>query len=131
MKQSRTKVAQLIASKTLRDGISESFSQSIAAYLLAERRITELDSLLRDIQGDWAQDGYVEVIVSSVHPLNDTLRQNITKTVQTLYPSAQKIIITERRDETIRGGLRLNFADAQLDLSIAAKLNKFKQLTTV
>jgi F0F1-type ATP synthase delta subunit len=131
MKAPRTRISQVIADKTLRKGASRRFSQEVAAYLLSERRTDQLESILRDVQGDWAKAGRVEVIASSAHPLTASVRTDITKQIKRLYPKAQKVIVTEQRDPEVIGGVRLNLADQQLDLSVQAKLNKFKQLTTV
>ncbi|MGC1177190.1 MAG: F0F1 ATP synthase subunit delta [Candidatus Saccharimonadales bacterium] len=130
MKQSRVKVARLIADKTLKNGISKAFSQEIAAYLLAERRTSELDSILRDVGADWADSGHVEVIATSAHPLTAAVKADIIKQIQKLYPVAKQIIITEAHDPEVLGGVRLSLPNQQLDLSIEAKLNKFKQRTS-
>jgi F0F1-type ATP synthase delta subunit len=130
MKIRRTRISQAIADKTLKQGVSKRFSQEIAAYLLTERRTGQLDSILRDVQGDWARVGRVEVIASSAHPLTSAVKADITRQIRRLYPKARKIIVTEVRDPGVIGGVRLNLADQQLDLSVQAKLNKFKQLTT-
>ena len=130
MKQSRTRVAQVIADKTLKSGLSKRYSEQIAAYLLTERRVGELSSLMRDVQTDWATAGHVEVIASSAHPLSADLKTMITKQIKALYPNASRIIVTETYDPDIIGGVRLSLANQQLDLSIEAKLNKFKQLIT-
>jgi F0F1-type ATP synthase delta subunit len=37
--------------------------------------------------------------------------------------------VTEVLDPEVLGGVRLSLANQQLDLSVEAKLNKFKQLT--
>jgi F0F1-type ATP synthase delta subunit len=130
MKTSRTRVAQTIADRTLRDGSKKKLSQEIAAYLLTERRVGDLDSLLRDVQADWAEAGFVEVLAASAHPLTATVRANIEKRIKSLYPGAKRVIVTEVHDPEVIGGVRLSLANQQLDLSIEAKLNKFKQLTT-
>ncbi len=130
MKQARTKIAQVIADRTLKKGVSKQLSREVAAYLLSERRVNELDSVLRDVQADWAEDGYVEVLASSAHALTDVTKADITKQVKELYPVAQQIIVTEVHDPAIIGGVRLSVANRQLDLSVEAKLNRFRQLTT-
>lgn len=130
MKAPRTRVSQVIADKTLLKGASKRFSQEVAAYLLAERRTGQLESIMRDVQGDWAQAGRVEVIAASAHPLTAGVRADIKRQIKKLYPKAQTIIVTEQHDPEIIGGVRLSLADQQLDLSVQAKLNKFKQLTT-
>lgn len=130
MKARRTRIAQVVADKTLKSGVSKRFSEEIAAYLLSEHRTDELDSILRDIQGDWAEAGRVEVLASSAHPLTPAIKSTITRQVRSLYPKAKQVIVTEVHDPEVIGGVRLNLADQQLDLSVEAKLHKFKQLTT-
>lgn len=130
MKQPRTKIAHAIADQTLKDGVSKRYSQAIAAYLLADRRVNELDSVLRDVQADWAAAGHVEVLASSAYPLGAAVKADIKRQMMQLYPAAKQFIVTEVRDPAIIGGVRLNLADQQLDLSVEAKLNRFKQLTT-
>lgn len=129
MKTPRIKIARAIADKTLGKGASKRLSQEVAAYLLSERRVNELGSVLRDVQADWAEAGYVEVIASSAHPLTAANKADITKQAKQFYPEAKRIIVTEARDPEVIGSVRLTLADRQLDLSVEAKLNKFKQLT--
>jgi len=128
MKQPRTKIARVIADKTLQDGSSKKLSREVAAYLLSEGRVNELDSVLRDVQADWAAAGYVEVLAASAHELTAAVKADITRQVKHLHPEAKQVIVTEVRDPAVIGGVKLNFANQQLDLSVQAKLNKFKQL---
>jgi F-type H+-transporting ATPase subunit delta len=129
MKTSRTRIASVVADRTLKSGTSAGVAKEVAAYLLSEGRVGELDSILRDVQADWATAGYVEVLAASAHPLSSDVRANITKQIRSLYPAATQIIVTEVLDPEIIGGVRLSLANQQLDLSVEAKLNKFKQLT--
>lgn len=128
MKQPRVKIARVIADRTLKKGVNRRFSKEIAAYLLTERRVNELDSIVRDVQADWAEAGHVEVLASSANPLTATVRADIARLVKDLMPAAKRVLVTEVHDPDLIGGLRLNLADRQLDLSVQAKLNKFKQL---
>jgi F0F1-type ATP synthase delta subunit len=129
MKQSRRKLAQTIADRTIKAEQGGRLATEVAAYLLAEHRVNELDSILRDVQADWAAAGYVEVLAYSAHPLTTGVRTQIEREVTKLYPDAHRIVITEINDLDAIGGVRLTVANQQLDLSIEAKLNKFKQLT--
>jgi len=129
MKTPRTRIAQTIADKTLAGSDSRKLGQEIAAYLLSERRTNELNSLLRDVQADWAEAGYVEVLAGSAHELTAANKAEIRRQVERLYPDAKQIIITHVHDPEVIGGVRLSLANQQLDLSVEAKLNKFKQLT--
>lgn len=131
MKLPRTQISSTIADHILKDGSSKKYVNEVAAYLLLERRVNDLDSILRDIQASWAEDGYVEVIATTAFPLDASTRIEIEKRIKKYYPSAKKIIITELHDPEAIGGVRLSLANQQLDFTIETKLNKFKHLTTV
>lgn len=130
MKTSRLPIARVIADTTLRDGISDEFSNEIAAYLLSEGRVNELESVLRDVQADWAQAGKLEVLARSAHPLEDAMIDQIRSQINKLYPDVKEIVITEIHDPSIVGGVKLNLPNQQLDLSVESKLNIFKQVAT-
>lgn len=129
MKASRSRLSKKIADKSLKDGVTKRLAREVAAYLLEENRVNELDSILRDVQADWAAAGYVEVVAASAHELTPQVKREITAQVKKLYPDAKQIIITEEPDPSVIGGVRLTLANQQLDLSVETKLNKFKQLT--
>ena len=131
MKAPRTKLASNVADTTLKIGVSKDYAKEVAAYLLSENRVGELDSLLRDVQADWAKQGYVEVIARTAHPLTDETKTEIARLMKVVFPQAKEVVVTEVSDKAIIGGVQISLADAQLDLSVEAKLNKFKQLTEV
>jgi len=129
MKTPRVHIASAVADRTLKSGVSKQYARELAAYLLAERRVGDLDSLLRDVQADWAAKGHVEVIARSARPLSDSAKQDIIARLRPLFPAADKLVVTEVADPSVIGGVQLYLADRQLDLSVEGKLNKFKQLT--
>ena len=125
----RSRLAAIIAERSeLLDG-TKALSQEIAAYLLAEGRTGELDSILRDVMQYRADKGIVEVAAIDAHPLNDSIKSDVTKLIKGIFPNAKQIIISEEIDSNVIGGVRLELANQQLDLSIRSKLNRFKQLT--
>lgn len=129
MKTPRTRIAGVVADRTLKSGTSQQLSRELAAYLLAERRTGELDSILRDVRADWAKAGYVEVVARSAHQLSDAVRADIERQAQSLYPAAKQIVVSQVLDPEVIGGVRLTIIDRQLDLSIETTLHRFKQLT--
>jgi len=130
MQVPRTRIAGAIVDRTLNNGTADkAYAREIAAYLLAEGRVDELDSLLRDVQAEWAERGYVEVLARSAHPLSERVKEDIARRIRSLYPDAKKVVVTEIADPSVVGGVRLLLAERQLDLSVEAKINKFKQLT--
>jgi len=129
MKTPRVRIASTVADATLSRGVDKDYAKELAAYLLSERRVGELESLLRDVQADWAGKGYVEVLARSAHPLSDTVKNDIATRVKPLFPRADKVVVTEVIDPSVIGGVQIRLSDRQLDLSIEGKLNTFKQLT--
>jgi F0F1-type ATP synthase delta subunit len=126
----RHQLAAILAEKSLSGMSARQLGEETAAYLLAEGRTGELDSLLRDVMQYRADNGIVEVVAVSARQLNDKARRNVEAQVRELYPGAKQITISEQLDQSVIGGVRLELANQQLDLSIRSKLNKFKQLTT-
>jgi F0F1-type ATP synthase delta subunit len=127
-KISRHRVAQVLADSSLKSGLDEKrFSRSIAAYLLETGRTGELQSLLRDISEARSEHGVVEVVAVSAHPLSAAARAELEQFVKGLRPDADKIIITLQPDPSVLGGVRLELPHRQLDMTVRAKLNKFKQ----
>jgi len=130
MKTPRAKLVATLAERSLQSGVSaKQLSQEIAAYLLAEGRVGELDSIMRDVMQYRADHGVVEIIAVSAHDLHDATRQEIQSVARELYPDVKQIIISEEHDENVVGGVRIELANQQLDLSVRSKLNRFKQLT--
>lgn len=132
MKTPRHKIAVYLAERTLAPSVDvRKLSREVAAYLLETGRTGELGSLLRDIQDLRADKGVVEVKAVTAHPLSDAARTDIQKQVKQLYPDAKRVIVSEAIDPDLIGGVRLELAHQQLDLSIRGKLNRFKQRTAV
>jgi F0F1-type ATP synthase delta subunit len=64
-----------------------------------------------------------------VHPLSEEVKRDIAHRVRPLFPAADKVVVTVIIDPAVIGGVQIQLADRQLDLSVEAKLNIFKQLT--
>jgi F0F1-type ATP synthase delta subunit len=122
-------IAAVLAEKSLGNVDTPEFAEKIAAYLMQEHRVSELESLLRDIMQYRADHGIVEVIAVSAHRLTEQVERDIDAQIRALYPATKRVIITPEIDADAVGGVRLQLANQQLDLSVRAKLNRFKQLT--
>lgn len=131
MKASRSKIADFLAERSLSPDVdAKELSREIAAYLLQTGRTGELSSLSRDIMQKRSEQGVVEVTAVSAHKLTADLRKEIKDKVRYYYPKAKRITINEIVDSNMIGGVRLELANEQLDLTVRSKLNRFKQLTT-
>ncbi|HET7673523.1 MAG TPA: F0F1 ATP synthase subunit delta [Candidatus Saccharimonadales bacterium] len=131
MKTPRHKIAEFLAERTLRQDVdTKALSQEIAAFLLETGRTGELTSLSRDIMQKRAQKGVVEVTAVSAHKLTAQLGKEIKDKIRAFYPEAKEIVINEVTEPNMIGGVRLELANQQLDLTVRSRLNRFKQLTT-
>ncbi len=127
-KATRHHLAEVIAGKTLHTKDSQVLAHEIAAYLLIEGRTHELEPLLRDVMQYRQDHGVLEAVAVSAHELNDTVRDDIKSLLGKSYPEAKTVIVDEKQDPSVIGGLQINLANEQLDLSIEAKLSTFKRL---
>lgn len=128
MKVPRKQLAGIVAQQTLAGGFGRAHVRSLAAYLLETGRTSEVDSLLRDVRQAWAERGYVDVTAASARPLAPSAERSIVAEVRSVYPEAKRIAVTPHIDSALVGGVRLDFAGHQLDLSIAGELQQFKTL---
>lgn len=129
MKTPRHVLAQAIANRTLEVADSQELAREIAAYLITERRTNELESILRDIMQIRASHGIIEAEVATAHDLQTRDITEIKQLLQKSYPAAKQVNVGTHLDASVVGGLRIDMPEEQLDMSIAARLAKFKRLT--
>lgn len=130
MKVPRADLTQVIAQR-LKTGGKKRLAEDVAAYLISERRVSELSSLRRDLeQYRTDTEQIVEVTAVSAFSVSDTVKSDIRQLIKHVYPAAKQIIIDERLEANVVGGVRLELANQQLDLTVRGKLSQFKQLTT-
>ena len=127
MKLSRSKLALVLSDQLPKSNNPKRFASEVAAYLLSEGRTRELDSLLRDMQQDLADDGRLEATAVSAFPMSDKNLADAKAALKKAFPSAKQIIISQRIDPDVIGGIRLELANQQLDVSVRSRLNKFIQ----
>lgn len=122
---SRTKLASYIADAADSKKTSASLAKDVAAYLIDAGKITELNSLLRDVAEERAvTNGFLEVTAVSSFKLDDLEKQEIENIARKQYPDVKEIVIRSEIDESVVGGVRLLLPHHQLDLSIRTKLNR-------
>lgn len=132
-KTARTQIAKVLAERSLGHANAvdtKAFSEQIASYLLAEGRTKDIEPLLRDIMQYRADQGIVEVIAVAAHSLTADNKKDIETQVRNIVPGTKTIIISEELQPDMLGGIRLELPNQQFDLSVRAKLSRFKQLTS-
>lgn len=128
-KVTRSKIALAIADRIDTTKSVKELSREVAAYLMATRRTSELNSVMRDVMQLRSERGIVEVAAATAFPLTQAVHADIEQNIRTHFPAAKTVIVSENHDESVVGGVRLELANQQLDLTVRAKLNRFKQLT--
>ncbi len=126
----RTELAQIVGKKLQADLSSRTLAKELAAFLLAENRVSDLDSLMRDVMAYRQEAGIVEAEVASAHPLDDAIMRQVKQLLADKFPNAKKIIVHQHIDESIVGGLTISLANEKLDMSIKSQLDTFRRLTT-
>ena len=126
----RTELAGIIGEKLNGSSSSRTLAKEIAAFLMEENRVHDLESLMRDVMAYRQSQGVVEAEVASAHPIDPGVMRDVKQLIADKYPHAKQIIVHQHIDETIVGGLTINLANEKLDMSIKSKLDTFRRLTT-
>ena len=129
MKVPRHLLAEAIAKKTFHMTDGKLLAREIAAYLLAERRTSEIESILRDIMQYRTDHGVLEAEVVTAHEVTEHVMTEVKQLLRTAYPNTKSVHLATRLDPTIIGGLRVDMANEQLDMSVSSKLATFKRIT--
>ena len=129
MKVPRHILAEAIAQRTLRVSDVKALAREIAAYLLEERRTAELESVLRDIMQYRTDHGVLEAEVVTAHDVSQTVLTEVKQLLQAAYPKSKAVHVGSRQDQGVIGGIRVDMANEQLDMTVQRKIATFKRLT--
>ncbi|MBA3758626.1 F0F1 ATP synthase subunit delta [Candidatus Saccharibacteria bacterium] len=130
MKFVRSELAAVIGEKTLHITDFRALAREVAAYLIEQNSASELESLMRDVLVYRQDHGIVEAEVTSAHELGDETLKQVKNLLETHYPNAKHVVVHDSQDVAVIGGLKVQMAREQLDMSVRAKLDKFRRLTT-
>ena len=128
MKVPRDQLAEAIAKLTLEQKNPKRLAKAVAAYLLSEHRLPELESLLRDIMQYRLDHGVAEAEAVSVRPLPEAVERDIKALLKNAYPMVKRVTVNQRQDESVIGGVQIKLANQQFDDSVRGRLSKFKRL---
>jgi ATP synthase F1 delta subunit len=128
-KLSRRVIARTIAAKLLAEPAQQKhWLQVTAAYLIENNMADDVDLIINDIAHEvYEQSGKLFVDVTSAHPLTDSIRDELKRTLKEAT-GANAVALTESTDPELLGGLIARTPSAQLDVSVRAQL---RQLATI
>lgn len=125
---SRSKLVEYIVDQIQSGAKLDELAGYVAAYLIDEGKVYELDSVMRDAQDLRAtKDGVVEVDVRSVHKIDAEHVKQMESVAKHQYPGSKKVQLNAIHDESVVGGANLSFAHANFDITVRAKLNRLKE----
>ncbi len=128
-KFSRRTIARTVAAGLLdKPAERKIWLQRAAAYLVASNRQNETGLLAHDIAHElFVQGGRLSVDVVSARELSDDVKTELAKMLRSAT-GATHIVMDERRDPSLLGGLVARTPSAVIDLSVRTKL---KQIATI
>ena len=130
MRIHRAELAAVIGEHTLHETDIKRLAVAVAAYLMDQKSIGELEPLMRDVMAYRQAHGVYEADVTSAHELSQDALHEVERIIKERYPDAKHIFTHDDLDASIIGGLKITLPHEQLDMSVRAKLDTFKRLTT-
>lgn len=118
----RREVAGYVA-KRLIEG-DEKAVQQLAAYLIDSKQVGKLDIYVRAVESELSALGYVVANVTSAFSLSEDTKKQITELLK--EDGAKEVVLRERVDESVLGGVQIETPEHSLDMTVASKLNKLR-----
>lgn len=123
-KLSRRKLATNAAAKLSSGESKKAVLQELAAYLVDTNRKKEAALIVRDIEAMLANTGIAVGTVVSARPLNSDATKAIESFIKEQNSGVKEVVLRQRIDETLIGGVKLELPGRQLDASVKAKLEQ-------
>lgn len=98
-------------------------AKELAAYVVSTRRTKDVDAILRQAIRLQANDGNVELTVTTAHGLGADVRKQIEKL---FAADAKQVIMNEKQDSAVLGGVLVESAEQRLDLTVRRQLQRLK-----
>lgn len=118
---SRRKIAAYAADSLVAGQKTSKVLETVAAYLIANKRTREQELIVRDIEAALQARGIVVADITSAHPVADSLLVEIKKLTGATSLQTRTII-----DGTVLGGIRIDTPGKRFDGTIRRKLNALK-----
>jgi F0F1-type ATP synthase delta subunit len=121
-------LAKTIAERTRNVSSLKTLTDEVAAFLIEEKGVYNLESLLRDVIKYRAEKGIVEAVIVAANKVDKNVEAEVEQIVADIYPESKKIYISQKIDPQVVGGIRIDLPDRQLDLTVRTKINILKRL---
>ena len=120
---SRTKAASYLADQLVNGNRNDAI-QAVAQWLKESGKTNELPYLIKDTTNYLAShNNYYFVVITTARQLSTAWQTKITELIKQKY-EISNIEAVFLVDESLIGGLKIEFPDGVLDSSVRGKLNK-------
>lgn len=97
-------------------------AESLAAYLIIEKRTNDANSILRLLQKfRQEKQDIAEIDLISANPVNKIVEDQIKEMID-----AKQVVVNKVIDSSVIGGVRLESNNEYLDLTVRSRLDRFK-----
>ncbi len=100
---------------------ASSVAQNLSAFLLDERRTRDAAAIMRAVDAELARRGTDHVTITSAHEVASEIKNKLASLL-----GAKDPIFSEVIDESVIGGVKAQSGENQIDLTVRAKLQRFK-----
>lgn len=118
--------ASNIANLIEKESSSRGIAKKVASYLMDTKQTLQMDSLMRDVMSVRETKGIYEINVATAHPLSTSQTDNIEAYIKKHFKNCKKVIIHQKVDPTLLGGVRIESAHYLIDRSLKSELNYIK-----
>jgi F0F1-type ATP synthase delta subunit len=128
LKISRRRIVETLVDMLAAGASNDHVAKMLAAYLVKNRQIRDLELYSRDIELAVAtRFGVSTVYVTSARQLSEKVLDRIERLVK-LSSGVKNIEMIEKRDPELIGGVIVRTADTELDGSIRTKLRNLRSI---
>ena len=122
---SRRAIADYVATGLVEGKNKKLLFRQLAAFLVESKRTKELDLVVRDIEWNLAEKGFVQATVSSAFELTAETTKALESFVKNKTKATQ-VSLKKHVDRTLLGGMKITLPGRELDQTVAHKLTVLK-----
>lgn len=107
----------------IEDGSSSSdVARKLASFLLQERRSRDASALFRALEKELDERGSAQVMITSAYEVSEDIKKQLASMLGAKNPVYDEVI-----DPSVIGGVKARAGESEIDLTVRARLNRFKQ----
>lgn len=127
-KISRRLIVASLAEMLKKGKTTTEVARLLAAYLVKNKRVRDLELYLRDLELVIAKEFNVTTAyVATVRKISQKTRTEVKQLVKA-YSGTQSVEVIEEVDPSLLGGIVIRTANAELDGSVRTKLQKLRSI---